>query len=239
MRDVLTSFERWRNWMLLEHGPSIQSSLPVLHEKYQGALKKRLESGPLKTHFYFGCGYDVKHEKYADWDLCDLREVPGILLWDILLGFPYADGSLEHVKSKLTLGMMTQDQARFVIRESSRCLKDGGTFELTFRDFDLLLGRRDELDRKMFVRYIYGSGLYYGSRRRSCWTSQWVQEIAEDYKLSVTKQSSRGMNTTLILTRLDGGTDLKAFTPEPVVKFDDDGEMHNEGGDFDYAYRNK
>lgn len=227
MAVAADNYERWCNWMLLEHGPAFQPLLKSTWDSYV------VNSDKFKhKQVYFGCGHDASMDRYQHWDLCDVREIPGVIYWDILMGLPYADGSMDIVKSKLTLGMLTWHQTKFVMREIARVLKPGGVFDLTFRDFDRLTDRKG-LDPELFVRYIYGSGMYYGSRRRACWTVPWVRSIADTYLLRLESNGSasfRGMNSTLKLIRAEG--DLKKFSPEPKVRFDDDGDMVNDGGDF-------
>lgn len=214
--------------MLLEHGPAIQSKLDDLLEKYEGKLAQFT-----KDKFYWACGYDVTHRKYEDWDCCDVREITGSILWDVLLGFPYSDDSLSTVKTKLAIGMLTFHQVRFVTREAARTLRVGGEYRITFRDFDRLHARwvRKELDPKMFVRYIYGSSLYYGSRRKSCWTPSLVEGVCTEFPFRVDGDVKHtGMNSTLVFKRIEGR--VKRFSPEPIVKFNEDGTMHNEADDF-------
>ena len=227
MTESLTAIERWNRWMLLDHGSAILPSLPELRNSYL-AHSERFTHNKL----YFGCGYDFDKVKYADWDMCDVRDLPPVIPWDVLLGLPYNDGVLELVKSKLTLGMFTWHQARFVLREVARVLKVGGTLDLTFRDFDRLLSRRDELDDFMFNRYIYGSSLYYGSRRKSCWTRKTLLPLVAQFHLVEINETcrSRGMNTNVFLVRKPG--DLSPYTPEPQVAVDPEGNFVNDGDDF-------
>lgn len=222
---------RWSYWMMIEHGPGIQSQLDKIYDSYFVNKDKFT-----KDKFYFACGYDVTHSKYQDWDCCDVRDITGSIPWDILMGFPQLDESLVEVKTKLAIGMMTYQQVRFLMREAARTLKVGGLFHVTFRDFTRLYDRyeRGELEPQLFVRYIYGSGLYYGSRRRSCWEPDWVEAIGGEFNMSpVTTATSTGMNTTIVFKRVEGK--LKKYSPEPNVKFNDDGTMHNEADDFHHS----
>jgi len=225
MSEELTYFERWKNWILLEHGPRIEDSLQGIWDMY--SVNRELFS---KKSFYWGAGYDAQQAQYVDWDKCDLRDIDACIAWDILMGFPYDDGVLQTVKTKLSIGMMTWEQVGFVLRETARCLAVGGQCVVTFRDFNRLLARREELDPKLFVRYIYGCGHYFGSRRRSCWTPKWLSDVAERYNLRAECVDSRGMNSTVVFRR-DPGL-LKRFTPEPVVFRNEDGSIRNDSDDF-------
>ncbi len=220
-------YTRWCNWMLLEHGASIEGELPGIWNEYE-SNRDEFQS----NCFYFGCGYDVKKAKYEGWDLCDIRQNPGVIEWDILMGFPYKDDSLNRVKTKLSLGMFTWHQVRFLFREASRTLEEGGTFDVTFRNLDRLLARREDLTPQLFSRYIYGSGIYYGSRRKSCWCSQWVQQIAMEFRFKEksAQRMNRGMNTNMFFTKVEGK--LKKYGPEPKVHRNEDGTILNAGGDF-------
>ncbi len=215
---------RFNHWMLLEHGPVIQ-------DKLDGLVRGYLQSLPKFTSdkLYFGCGHDSVVAKYRDWDLCDLRDVRGVIKWDVLLGLPYCDGALSTVKTKLSLGMFTYQQVQFVLYEAARTLRLGGVLEVTFRDFDKLLARRDELDNSLFIRYIHGSGQYYGSRRRSCWTPGDLILLADRYAFEPIGNTWRGMNATVEFERVD--RKLRSF-PEPKVVYDPSGVMINDGGDF-------
>lgn len=221
------NYERWSNWQLLEHGPLIERYLMAEWERYN------VNRGKFRSdRFYLGCGHDAGKKKYDGWDLCDLREVEGSILWDVLMGFPYADSSLVEVKTKLSIGMFTWHQVRFILHEAARCLKIDGVLDVTFRDFDRLLARRDELKADLFNRYIYGSGLYYGSRRRSCWTIDTLTAVAEKYHLTLVSTDYRGMNSTVTFGRTEGK--LRAYGPEPKVHRNEDGSMHNDGGEWDH-----
>jgi len=184
------------------------------------------------TKHYFACGHDVKRSKYdKDWLCTDIRDIPKSQKWDILLGHPFEDNTLTEVKSKLAVGMLTYSQAKFVIRDTARVLEVGGKFILTFRNFDLLLKRRDDIPWKLFNRYLHGSGLYYGALRKACWIEEDLLKIAKAYKLELSKDPKHtGMNTTLSFIRKKGK--LKAFTPEPKVQRDAKGNVINLGGDF-------
>jgi hypothetical protein len=146
------------------------------------------------------------------------------------MGFPHQDGSLLRIQTKLTLGMMTYSQAKFILRECARCLQPNGTLTVIDRDVGLLGKRQADLDPKMFIRYVYGSGLYYGSRRRSFWTPSWVQELASIYNLHIDSIGDRGMNFTMQFTRGEGS--LRAYAPEPKLIRNEDGSIRNEGDDF-------
>jgi hypothetical protein len=129
--------------------------------------------------------------------------------------------------------MMSWPQVKFLMRETARSLAEGGMSVVTFRDFDRLLARRAELDSALFVRYIYGNHLYYGSQRRSCWTPQWLIDVASQYHLRAIATDSRGMNSTVTFVREAGS--LRKFSPEPVLHFNVDGSIRNEADDFHYS----
>lgn len=241
------AIQRWKFWMMLEHGADI------LLDQIVGRYISRADRF-VYDKLYFGCGYDKKifRNKYADWDLTDLRDNPNWINWDTLLGFPYEEGVLKRVKTKLSLGMFTKPQVEFIFLELARCLKEGGLLDVTFRDFDKLLDRRNELSHKLFVRYIYGSGLYYGSRRKSCWTEEGVRDLAlscgfvEATRVAIIPHTSRptdpsishqGMNTRMYFIRTKDS--VRKFKYEPKVNFDNDGRMINNGGDWSFNHHIK
>jgi len=229
--------KRLKNWKILS-GEEFNEAYyikmfcsTVTIAKDRKKLDKQLKS---PVQYYFGCGHDSRKKKYEDWFLSDIRDIKGVLKWDSLLGHPFSDSVLDKIKSKLALGMFTYSQARFIIRESARVLKEGGVFELTFRDFDRLLLKRKELSSRMFNRYMYGSGLYYGSQRKSLWTFNQVVDIAKEYGLYLWESADiRGMNATCTFKR--NAKKLKRFSPEPKVKYDTNGNIINDGGDFPHA----
>lgn len=238
--DGEDNFKRWHNWLMLEHGELANTD--NVRQLYENMRFRHIDFS--KKRFYWGAGMDAGAAQYADWDLCDLRQVNNSLVWDVLMGFPYDDGELLEVKNKLSLGMMTYDQARFTMRESARTLKIGGKLTCTFRDRGFLEAR--DIDGRLFNRYVYGSGLYYGSRRKSCWKPEWVRQIAAEFKLNIVfhktedevgpilnQAKRRGMNSTMEFMRVEGN--LKKFSPDPKVEFNPDGTIRNLADDFHFA----
>jgi hypothetical protein len=223
----MDSLERIKYWKMLQ-GENYDENIfmGMVNSLFQ-EWQKYLEN---TTKYYFACGHDAGKKRYKDWCCSDIRDVDNIFKWDNLLGHPFADGQLEIVKSKLALGMFTYNQAKFIICETARVLKVGGQFEITYRDYDLLHLRRKELDHKMFNRYMNGNGLYFGSQRKSIWYKQGVLDLCKEFNLENTSCRECGMNITFHLKRVEGK--LKKFSPEPKVKFDKEGAMVNDGGDF-------
>lgn len=222
-RHLMKNFERLKDWAILNNEAIDAKALFAMIRDVPGfALGS--------TKYYFGCGHDASREKYQHWFCSDLRDIPNTPKWNSLLGHPFEDGVLDVVKSKLAIGMFTYSQAKFIIRETARVLSVGGTFVLTYRDFDELLLRKDALSWRLFNRYLHGSGLYNGSLRKTCWTREALAELAAEYQMGVVDTKTTGMNCTLLFLR-DSGK-LKKYGPEPKVKRDDNGNVINDGGDF-------
>jgi hypothetical protein len=186
------------------------------------------------NQLYFGCGPEGQEERYQDdtWDLCDIRDLEGVIKWDVLLGLPYCDGAIKLVKSKLTWGMFTYDQADFVMREVARVLFIGGEFQLTFRNIRLVIERFNVngLSIRMLGRYLYGSHLYDGSQRKSCWDLDEVVALAAKYRLELISKASNGMNTAVFFVRIKG--EFPEFRHEPKMVYDEKNRVLNVGGDF-------
>jgi hypothetical protein len=222
----MNNLTRLKNWRLLQ-GEAFDQ------DKYiqMIANANRYLEGNTKTNFYFACGHDVGRAKYNDWVMSDLRDIPGCLTYDILLGFPFGHATLNEVKSKLAFGMFTYHQVRFILHEVARTLKPGGLFHATDRDFDKVLARRDSFSWKLFNRYLNGNGLYKGSQRKSVWTSQAIIDECSEYCLKLYDDNGwSGMNFQLVFVRTEGK--LREFSPEPSINVDENGDMINDGGDF-------
>jgi len=211
----LTNSERWYNWMLLEHGSLVEYELEDLSDSYEVNSDAFVE-----TKFYFDCGRDRKRTRYEGYDLCDFRSTPGVLLWDVLKGFPHPDGFLTDVRCNLGLGRFTYDQARFVMREVARTLVTGGRFKLTFRNLSYLTMEVTIADAETIIRRLYGGEQGFHNRTKSCWVPTFILQIAREYCMDevVKERLDRGFNTTMVLERKKGK--LKKFSPEP--KLDED-----------------
>lgn len=214
----------WNKWRLKEQ-------LPVNVARYAGsweAMRKEQASG--KTKFYYACGHDGGRSKYDAWILCDLRAVKHGHEYDVLLGLPFDDGCLTEVKSKLSLGFFTSHQAQFLTNEINRCMQIGGLYELTYRDFDRLLERRNEISHKLFVRYIYGNQDYHGGFRRRLWTRDDVVKLLEGTGFQINEIKEVGeMNVTIIAQKVKTVTKK---IKEPAFETDEEGNIINVGGDF-------
>ena len=212
--------ERWRNWMLLENGPMVEAGLDPVQAAILDSRERFTE-----RKLYFGCGDDLEASRYQQgWDFCDVRCLDDrVIYWDVLMGLPHDDGTMEHIRSKLTFGMFSRQQAMFVMSEAARVLEPDGMFELTYRNFAHVVQRymTGDMPYPTVQRFLFGGGLYYGSRRKSSWIPDAVAAIADKYGFVVTDEKESHAAVTQILHRKD--SKLRRYRHVPGGRFDLEG----------------
>lgn len=221
--------ERWElmlAWRNLEQRSLDGGFAETLRKVYQDCMTL-----PPGQRVYPGCGQDLMRAKYAGWVGLDLREYPRVLPWDLRLGLPFREEHVTEVRVKLTLEFLSPSQAQFFLNEVARVLELGGRFTLTFRDLELLLARNNDpggsvQDRVTLQRYLYGSQLYAGGARRSCWVlEQVIDELRRrGLRQRAAPQRSGQLNHTVVVEKAEERA-MKCPRPGRTLK-------GNRAGDF-------
>ena len=89
-----------------------------------------------KNLLNIGCGETV-HPEWVNIDV--VASVPGVLAYDVRRGLPYADCTFDACYCSHMLEHVTKDQAKVIVEDTYRILKEGGVIRLVVPDLEQIV----------------------------------------------------------------------------------------------------
>lgn len=128
-----------------------------------------MESPPL-VKLNLGCG----EFPIDGWHNLDIIKHPGVIQTNLAHGIPFANNSVDAIRSEHFLEHLTLLEGKYVIKESYRCLKPGGVIRIAVPDLELAVRdyRWNKLNRMERVGLVYESKAIMLNRAFRDWGHQ-------------------------------------------------------------------